>query len=138
DALDASVTSADHAVTIEPFVADRIEVLKGPSTLLYGSGAIGGGVDVPTGRIPRARAGAPVSGRLAGRAGDDGDRRTAAGRLDGGRGALAWHLDGFTREADPYEIPGFAESRRLRALEAHAGDDYEHTRGRLPGSDLES
>ncbi len=52
DALDLSVTSADHAVTIEPFIADRIEVLKGSSALLYGSGAIGGVVDVHTGRIP--------------------------------------------------------------------------------------
>ena len=37
---------------IEPFTAESIEVLKGPSTLLYGSGAIGGVVDVHTGRIP--------------------------------------------------------------------------------------
>lgn len=52
DAMDASVISADHAVTIEPFLAERIEVVKGPSTLLYGSGAIGGVVNVVTGRIP--------------------------------------------------------------------------------------
>lgn len=140
DSLDASVTSADHAVGIEPFVADRIEVLKGPSALLYGSGAIGGVVDVHTGRIPHETG--PLSGRLEARAGDNGERRTAAGRLDGGSGPLAWHLDGFTRDADPYEIPGYAESARMRALRAESGDAEHEARetaeGRLPGSDLEA
>ena len=48
---DVSTVSADHAVSIEPFLADQIEVLKGPATLLYGSGAIGGAVNVVDGRI---------------------------------------------------------------------------------------
>ena len=51
DSLDVSVTSGDHAVTIEPFVANQITVLKGTSTLLYGSNAIGGVVDVYTGSM---------------------------------------------------------------------------------------
>src|SRR5690606_31033029 len=42
--LDASTTSVDHAVSIDPFLANQIEVLKGPATLLYGPGAIGGAV----------------------------------------------------------------------------------------------
>src|SRR6185503_11078775 len=49
---DVSNVSQDHAVTVEPFLADQIEILKGPSTLLYGSGAIGGVVNVIDGRIP--------------------------------------------------------------------------------------
>jgi len=51
DTLDVSVTSGDHAVGVEPFIADQITVLRGSSTLLYGSGAIGGVVDVSTSRI---------------------------------------------------------------------------------------
>src|SRR3546814_1827970 len=51
---DVSTVSVDHAVTIEPFLADQIEVLKGPATLLYGSGAIGGAVNVVDGRVPQA------------------------------------------------------------------------------------
>ena len=139
DALDVSVTSADHAVTIDPFIADRIEVLKGPSTLLYGSGAIGGVVDVHTGRIPHSLPEEGLSGKLETRYGDNGDRTTAAGRLDGGAGPMAWHLDGFTRDADPYEIPGFADSRALRNAEAADEDaGREAVRGRLPGSQLEA
>lgn len=146
DALDVSVTSADHAVTIEPFLADRIEILKGPSALLYGSGAIGGVVDVHTGRIPHDRAEKPLSGSAEVRRDDNGDRETAALRLDGGTGPVAWHLDGFWRDAGEYDIPGFAESRALRALEEQAHDaDHDHeedhdepVRGRLPGSQLEA
>jgi iron complex outermembrane receptor protein len=139
DSLDVSVTSADHAVTIESFIADRIEVLKGPSALLYGSGAIGGVVDVHTGRIPHQRPAEPFSGRLEARFGDNGDRKTAAGRVDGGAGAFAWHADGFTRESDEYEIPGFAESKALRDREAAEGEEGgDEVRGRLPGSQLDT
>ncbi|MCB1569366.1 MAG: TonB-dependent receptor plug domain-containing protein, partial [Xanthomonadales bacterium] len=49
--LDVSTVSADHAVSIEPFLADQIEVLKGSATLLFGSGAIGGAINVVDGRI---------------------------------------------------------------------------------------
>ena len=48
DAMDVSVTSGDHAVTVDPFIADRVEIFKGSGTLLYGSGAIGGVVDTHT------------------------------------------------------------------------------------------
>src|SRR5690606_3637062 len=60
---DASAVSADHAAGIEPFLADQIEVLKGPATLLFGSGAIGGAVNVVDGRITRQVPDAPLSGR---------------------------------------------------------------------------
>ncbi|MCB1685547.1 MAG: TonB-dependent receptor [Pseudomonadales bacterium] len=142
DSLDVSVTSADHATSVEPFLADGIEILKGPSTLLYGSGAIGGVVDAHTGRIPHAQAETPISGRLEARVADNADRKTLVGRLDGGSGGLAWHVDGFRRDADDYEIPGYAESRRLReqeAAEAAAASESanESVRDELPGSDLE-
>ena len=148
DAMDASTTSGDHAVTVDPFIADQVELLKGPSTLLYGSGAIGGVVGVNTGRIPHAIPDR-LSGRATVRAADNGNRTNAAVRLDGHNGGqLAWHLDGFKRSADEYDIPGFAESARFRAAEEadeeheadhdeeeEAGhDDEEEAFGHLPGS----
>ncbi len=42
--MDASTVSADHATSIEPFLADQIEVLKGPATLLFGSDGVSGNV----------------------------------------------------------------------------------------------
>ena len=164
DTLDVSVSSGDHAVTVDPFIAERVEILKGSATLLYGSGAIGGVVDVHTGRIPYE-----VPERIQGafdlRGADNGDGRNGTLRLDGGGGNVAWHVDAFAREADDYDIPGFAESAALRAREEeeehhdeheHGADDHgdeeehheeeegheseheEHeVRGHLPGSGLE-
>ncbi len=51
--LDASGLSEDHAVAIDPALADQVEVLRGPATLLHGSGAAGGLVNVVTNRLHR-------------------------------------------------------------------------------------
>ena len=125
DSLDVSVSSPDHMTMVEPFTAESIEVLKGPSTLLYGSGAIGGVVDVHTGRIPHEES-ESLSGSLELRDSDNANQRTAAGRIDGGVGKLAFHFDGFYRDADEYEIPGFAESPALRAREEGEGGHDDH------------
>lgn len=50
--LDVSTISGDHAVTIDPLHIEQIEILRGPATLLYGSGASGGLVNMLTNRIP--------------------------------------------------------------------------------------
>ena len=125
DTLDVSVTSAEHAVAVDPFIANQVEILKGSSTLLYGSGAIGGVVDVHTGRIPH-NALTGVNGRLDLKAADNGEGRNAVFRLDGGAGMLGWHLDGFSRKAENYEIPGFAESARQMAHEEEEEHEHEH------------
>lgn len=153
DTLDVSITSPDHATTIDPFIAESIEVYMGPSTLVYGSGASGGVVDVHTGRIPHSLP-EKTSARFEARGADNDDRRTAAGRIDTSVGKFALHADAFYRDADDYGIPGFAESSRLRALEEeeeHEGDEsgHEHdeheegeegeeVRGTLPGSFLKT
>ena len=140
DAMDVSVTSGDHAVTVDPFIADRVEIFKGSGTLLYGSGAIGGVVDTHTGRIPHTVP-EELGGKLSLGWADNADAGKGLFRLDGGAGSLAWHLDGFRRDADDYEIPGFAESALLRSMEeeheeeGHEGEDGEEEAfGVLPGS----
>ena len=153
DTMDASVTSADHATTVDPFLANRVEVLKGPSTLLYGSGAIGGVVDVNTGRIPHD-ARERITGKVEVRGADNAGRRSATFRLDGGGESVAWHLDGFSRSGDEYDIPGLVESARFRAEEEHEEeegeghddedeaeeedhDEEEEAYGTLPGSQFD-
>ena len=148
DTLDVSVTSADHAVAVEPFIAERIEVLKGPSTLLYCSGAIGGVVDVHTGRIPHEVPERAISGGIETRYDNNTDGNSTSAKLNGGSGNFAWHLDGTWKDGDDYEIPGFAESARLRALEEaeeehddEDGDEHdeeEEVRDVLPGSAFDS
>ncbi|RZA16783.1 MAG: TonB-dependent receptor, partial [Lysobacteraceae bacterium] len=103
---DVSTVSQDHAPAIEPFLADQIEVLKGPSTLLYGSGAIGGAVNVVDGRIPDY----PVSGAFGGRAESrfstgHQSGTTSMARLDGGNDHFALHADAVYRNALDYDTP---------------------------------
>ncbi|KAB8316080.1 TonB-dependent receptor [Tolypothrix campylonemoides VB511288] len=133
---DASTVSVDHAVTIEPFLADQIEVLKGPATLLYGSGAIGGAVNVVDGRIPERATEQPFQGRAELRGNTVNDERTGMFRVDGTGldGRLVLHADGLVRRTDDYEIPGFAESRALREEEAAEGEEHEQARDVLPNS----
>ncbi|TNJ35262.1 TonB-dependent receptor [Arenimonas terrae] len=136
-AADVSTISADHAVTIEPFLADQIEVLKGPATLLYGSGAIGGAVNVVDGRVPTQRAGRDLTGRAEIRHGSVSDENTGMGRIDADAGPLTFHADLFRRDSGDYRIPGYAFSPELIAEELAEGEELEHfARGRLPNSAL--
>ena len=132
---DVSTVSADHAVTIEPFLADQIEVLKGPATLLYGSGAIGGAVNVIDGRIPEVEPDEPFQGRAEVRADSVNDGGTGMLRLDGATGnGFVFHFDGLHRETGDYSIPGYAESARQLAEEGETPDPDTH--GVLPNSAL--
>ena len=107
---DASSVSPDHAITIEPVLAERIRVLQGPSTIQYGTPAVGGLVAVDTQRIPKTLTGRPVSGstELRQELVNDHEQTTVAGKLNGELGNLAVHLDGFYREHDDVSIPGCA------------------------------
>lgn len=95
---DVSTVSQDHSPAVEPFLANQIEVLKGPSTLLYGSGAIGGVVNIVDGRIAEAPVGG-FNGRAEMRL-DGGDKHGNNNmfRIDAGNGsALSVHADGVYR-----------------------------------------
>lgn len=103
---DVSNVSQDHAVSIEPFLADQIEILKGPSTLLYGSGAIGGVVNLVEGRIPQAAPANGFSGRTQFNVDSGSDGRTGMFRVDAGGDGFALHADGLDRRNGDYDIPG--------------------------------
>lgn len=103
---DVSNISQDHATTVEPFLADQIEVLKGPSTLLYGSGAIGGVVNVVDGRIPTRAPTDGFAGRAEGRYDGGTDGKTGLFRADAGNDRFALHVDGMRRSDGNYDIPG--------------------------------
>lgn len=128
-ALDASTVSADHANSIEPFLADQIEVLKGPATLLYGSGAIGGAVNVVDGRIPERLpdSDSGLGGRAELRGNTASDERTGMARLDGGGGRFAFNASMLSRETDDIDIPVPAEA-------GHDFDDGHGHGGRLENS----
>ncbi len=102
---DVSNVSQDHPVAIEPFLADQIEVLKGPSTLLYGSGAIGGVVNVVDGRIRESALDTPLSGRAELRYDAGSNGFTGMSRVDAGGDGYALHADGAYRDTGNYDLP---------------------------------
>ncbi|MEW5248690.1 TonB-dependent receptor [Microbulbifer sp. 2201CG32-9] len=127
DVADASNTSSDHAVGIEPLLAERIEILRGPAALRYGSGAIGGVVNVIDGRIP-TRLPEKTSGALELRHNSGNDQDAGVFRLDGGAGQLAWYLDGVYRENGDTRIPGLAiveHDEEHHDDGDHAGEEHE-------------
>ena len=142
DTMDLSASSSDHSVSISPLIATKVEILKGANTLLYGSGAIGGVVNVHTGRVPSKISDESFVGKIDLRTTDNGGARQGALRLDGGnKDFFAWHFDGFFKDSNDVSIPGFAQSAPIRAAleenEEHDQEDHEKAnpiRGKLPFS----
>ncbi len=126
-AMDASALSDDHAVSVDPLVADQIEVLKGPATLLYGSGAIGGIVNVVTRNIPTRLSSSP-RGKFDFSYDETSNGFGGGGTVDAAHGPLAAHIDGLKRSTSSYDIPGFS------VLNPAPGA----RRGRLANSDTEN
>lgn len=114
--LDVSNTSPDHAVAINPLVADRIEVLRGPSALLYGSGLVGGVVNTKVARVPDRLPDNAITGRASASFASAADEVVLGAALDGGGGHLAWHLDGHWLDTGDLEIGGSVLSDEQRAL----------------------
>jgi iron complex outermembrane receptor protein len=122
---DVSNQGPDHAGAIEPMAAERIEIVRGPATLLYGSGAVGGVVNVIDNRIPREMPDAPVTGSIMGLGASVSEEFTGALELNGGGGAWAWHASGLRRRTDDYAIPGFAEHQHEDEEEGHEEEGHE-------------
>jgi iron complex outermembrane receptor protein len=116
---DASGLSADHAVSVEPLLAEGIEIMRGPSTLLYGGGAIGGVINVLDNRIPDSVP-QQTTGGIEYRYVSASDLNGGVFKLDGGAGNWAYHLDGLYRDWDDLDIPGRAANER----DAETTDGY--------------
>jgi iron complex outermembrane receptor protein len=102
---DVSALSEDHAVTIDPFAAERMEVIRGPATLRYGSQAIGGVVAVENERIPTAIPRGGFSGEIRGGLTSVDEGRDGAIKATAGAGNFAIHADAFARGTEDYEAP---------------------------------
>ena len=146
DSLDLSITSPDHAVTVEPLLADRVEVIRGAGTLIYGSAAVGGVVNVEDGRIPselpgqdRDDSGAAYDAAVRVLYGTNAEEKNAAARMTAelpftvGPGSFAINAQGFFRDTNDFTVPGFVRSRRLRELEPEA----EEARDDVANSDVD-
>ncbi|MSO52337.1 MAG: hypothetical protein CK533_13965 [Acidobacterium sp.] len=100
---DLSSQSADHAVPINPAAAKRIEVVRGPATLLYGANALGGLVNVITDQIPTEKTTTPA-GNFTLDLGSSG-QAGGAGDVHVGNGTFAFHFGGASRRSGNMTTP---------------------------------
>lgn len=101
---DLSSQSADHGVTLDPATATQIEVVRGPATLLYGSSAIGGVVNLVSDEIA-TRPVTSLHGAVTAQGASADDNGGLAGNLNGGNGALAWRVNGSAQRTGDYATP---------------------------------
>ncbi len=137
DVGDASRIGPDHVVSAEASTAKQIEILRGPSTLFFGSGAIGGVVNVVDNRVPSD---SESSARIFSGYNSVSDEKELSGEFKGGNDNLAFYVDGFVRDADEYEIPSHSEEEHHD--EEEEGEEHEeheeHDEGVLENSASES
>lgn len=113
---DVSTISEDHAVPIDPFSVENIEVVRGPASLRFGSGAIGGVVAVHNNRIPTVVPPGGFSGEIKGGFSSVDRGRDGAIKATAGVDGVVVHADGFKRASGDYSTPNgrqrnsFAES----------------------------
>ncbi|HEX8447641.1 MAG TPA: TonB-dependent receptor [Sphingomonas sp.] len=137
--FDVSNTSVDHAVVINPLTADRIEVLRGPSALLYGSSAIGGVVNVIDSRIPRRVPDEPIHIDALASYGSAANERSGSGAIEAPLlGKIVFHLDGSYTKTGNLDTGGYLLSPSLRTQAAASTDpdirDLADLKGTLPNS----
>lgn len=122
--IDASSVSPDHQVASDPAEARRVEVVRGPSTLVFGGSAIGGVVNIIDDRIASEHPDNGVEGHFGAQASSVDDGMSIGGRLKMDVGPFVLSLDGFKRESEEYDVPVFPESARRLAEEGEeAGDE---------------
>ncbi|MEC8487335.1 MAG: TonB-dependent receptor, partial [Pseudomonadota bacterium] len=107
DVSDVSRVGPDHNVATTLSSATQVEVLRGPATLQYGSGAIGGVVNVVDKRIPQYQLDG-VEGEAETSYSTVNNGSYTRADVTGGSGNIVWHVDGFYRDTDNADIPGFA------------------------------
>ncbi|QDC70465.1 TonB-dependent receptor [Candidatus Methylopumilus universalis] len=114
--LDASNLSFDHGVSIDPLIIEQIDVIRGPATLLYGGGAVGGVVNAIDHRIPKEKL-QGITGRGEVRYGGANLEQSNAAVVDVGTGNFVMHFDAYNRDSKNLRIPGNAISNRLESTQ---------------------
>lgn len=133
DVSDASRVGPDHVVSTESSTAQQIEILRGPATLFYGSGAIGGVVNIVDDRVPSS---SEAKGAFSIGHNSVAEEEEASLAYTGGNAQFAFHVDGFWRDGNDYDIPGIAV---LETEEEHEEEGHEeHKKGVLENSASES
>jgi iron complex outermembrane recepter protein len=131
---DLSSQSGDHGVTVNPASAERIEVVRGPATLLYGANAIGGLVNVITEDIP-TRPIEGTSGNMTFDLGSAADEGGAAADFRAGTGKVAFHAAGGGRRSGDVQTPeGELDNSQSRSGFGNVGLSWTGAKNYVGGS----
>jgi iron complex outermembrane receptor protein len=131
---DLSSQSGDHGVTVNPAAAQRIEIVRGPATLLYGSNAIGGLVNVITEEIP-TRPQQGVTGNFTADLGSAAGEGGGAADVVAGNGRFALHVSGAGRRSGDVGTPeGDVANSQSRSGLGNVGLSWTGSRGYFGGS----
>jgi iron complex outermembrane recepter protein len=117
--IDVSTLSPDHAVTVDPALAKQVEVIRGPSTLLFGAGTVGGLVNVTDSKIPTEMPEKGYEGNVGLRYNTGSDEKLATAGVTVGLGdQVALRVEGLKREANDYIAPDYIhEGERERRVD---------------------
>ena len=119
ETADVSTLSPDHAVTVDPTLAKQVEVIRGPSTLLYAAGTVGGLVNVTDQKIPTQMPENGLQGQAGIRYNSGSDEKLASAGVTAALGnQFALRVEGSKHQANDYIAPDYAIS------EQH--DDHSH------------
>jgi iron complex outermembrane receptor protein len=116
EVFDVSNLSPDHAPSVSTLLSQSIEVVRGPATILFGSGAIGGVVNITDNLIPVEQPPEPISGEVDGRFDSTDLERSGAIALTlSPVQHFVVHAEGSLLRTDDRRIPGFALDERIRS-----------------------
>lgn len=122
---DVSDISEDHAYPIDPYSADSVTVIRGPSTVRYGSQAIGGVVSAENQRIPTYMPEGGFTAQIMGGLSSVDNGSDGAFKVTAGSQGFVMHADGFDRHAGDYDTPeGRQENSFVDSHGASVGGSY--------------
>ncbi|WP_180064606.1 zinc piracy TonB-dependent receptor ZnuD [Acinetobacter sp. YH12095] len=108
ETADVSMLSPDHAITVSPILAKQVEIIRGPSTLLYGAGTVGGLVNVTDQKIPTQMPNNGLEGQVGLRYNTGSDEKlVSAGVTAALSDQFALRIEGSKRKANDYITPNY-------------------------------
>ena len=129
---DVSNMSGDHAVAIDTLSTEQIEIIRGPASIIYGGGAVGGVINIIDHRIHNEYLDGVIGKYDQSFGGANNESATGFSFDYGHNDNLMFHLDAYKRDSKNLNIPGFSVSQRL------VDSDDEFTRDKYGKDTLQS
>lgn len=123
--------SDEDGPSIDARLAERIEVIRGPASVLYGSEALGGVVNVIPTDLPFSADGSTIRHQaIEAYAASNNIELGSAAMADGARGNIGWRLEGTGRFSQNYKTPdGEQQNSSFWAVNGNGALGFRDSRG---------